>query len=177
MTVKNTDDPRDEAVSVTESQVIEFLEHWSLAEARISLVAYRENTVYRIDTTEGKTYALRVRRVGYRSDNEIISELDWTAMLAKEGLHVPLPIKASDGSRMVRVGQHRADLVTWLSGLHGFTSYRIDGQGLQDSNAQYGIRMRYWEKHLCGVNSGTVPSSMQSIQCCSLNFAKLPMKH
>lgn len=107
----------DETHAVTMQQVYAFLEHWSLAQAHPSFVAQRENTVYRVDTISNKSYALRIRRVGYRSDLEINSELEWMAMLAKEGLRVPVPVAASDGTHIVRIGKYRADLVTWLDGV------------------------------------------------------------
>lgn len=130
MTVKLPRDSADEAnservnpvgsdseiVGASMTQVSAFLEQWSLAQAHVSLVAHRENTVYRVDTAHGESYALRVRRAGYRSDGEISSELDWMAMLSKNGLCVPEPVTASDGSRLVSIGEFRADLVTWLSG-------------------------------------------------------------
>jgi len=106
----------DTNVGVPESQAYAFLEHWSLEKAHVSLAAHRENSVYRVDTPQGRSYALRIRRVGYRTDTELISELDWMTMLAKKGLRVPLPVAASDGSRMVCIGKDRADLVTWLNG-------------------------------------------------------------
>ncbi len=105
-----------EAASAAMTQVRAFLEHWSLANANITFIAHRENTVYRVDTVEGKSYALRIRRSGYRSDGEIHSELEWMAMLAREGMCVPMPVTTTDGTRLVSVNKHRADLVTWLSG-------------------------------------------------------------
>ena len=116
MTVKRTGDTANEGVGEPGSQVYAFLEHWSLTQAQVTLAAHRENTVYRVETSQGKCFALRLRRVGYRSDSEIISELDWIEMLAQEGMRVPVPISASDGSRIVCVGNYRADLVTWLDG-------------------------------------------------------------
>lgn len=105
-----------ETVDVTSTQLSAALEHWSLAVAHVTLAAHRENTVYRVETVEGKRYALRVRRAGHRTDAEIDSELDWMAMLAYEGLRVPMPIITNDGARVVRDGELRADLVTWLDG-------------------------------------------------------------
>ncbi len=112
----NTLDNDSENLGVTMNRVYAFLEHWSLSQSQVTLAATRENTVYRVDTTQGDSYALRIRRVSYRSDAEINSELDWMAMLSQEGLSVPVPVTASDGSRLVCIGEHRADLVTWLSG-------------------------------------------------------------
>jgi len=112
----NTVGSQFETLGVTMQQVYEFLEHWSLAQAHITHAATRENIVYRVDTEQGESFALRIRRVGYRSDVEISSELDWMAMLSQEGVHVPQPVSTSDGSRLAHVGMYRADLVTWLEG-------------------------------------------------------------
>ncbi len=92
------------------------LDQWELGETWISLVAQRENTIYSVQCSDASRYALRIRRVGYRSDAMIDSELDWMVMLAREGLRVPSPITTLKGQRVVRVGKHRADLVTWLDG-------------------------------------------------------------
>jgi len=54
----------DTNVGVPESQAYAFLEHWSLEKAHVSLAAHRENSVYRVDTPQGRSYALRIRRVG-----------------------------------------------------------------------------------------------------------------
>lgn len=105
-----------ETAGVSITQVHAFLQHWPLAQPQATLAATRENTVYRVDTVQGKSYALRIRRVGYRSDAEINSELDWMAMLARAGLHVPVPVTALNGARLVCIDEHRADLVTWLNG-------------------------------------------------------------
>jgi len=105
-----------ENLVVPMKQVYAFLEHWSLELASVTLAAHRENTVYRVDTVDSKSYALRIRRAGHRSDSEINSELDWMAMLAKQGLRVPVPVTASDGTRLVCIDEHRADLVTWING-------------------------------------------------------------
>lgn len=105
-----------EPQSLTMPQVRSILESWDLGQTQITLAAHRENTVYCVKTQSEKRYALRVRRTGHRSDAQIESELDWMAMLAREGMRVPLPVAAPGGYHLVRMGQHRADLVTWLDG-------------------------------------------------------------
>lgn len=93
-----------------------WLAAWELGEVQVGLVARRENTVYRIMTGDGASFALRVRRVGHRTGEEIDSELDWMTMLACENMRVPVPVTTREGRRTVRVGEQLADLVTWLGG-------------------------------------------------------------
>jgi Ser/Thr protein kinase RdoA (MazF antagonist) len=118
-------------MDMTSKQVSAVLEHWPLTKTHVTLTAHRENTVFRVDTADGKSYALRLRRAGYRSDAEIESELDWMAMLAHEGLHVPMPVTTIEGSRVVREGELCADMVTWLEG----RSLGKSGEPLELGNA------------------------------------------
>ena len=63
---------------------------WDITEAKVSLVAARENHVYRIDHSAG-TLALRLHRQNYRTNKQLLAELDWMAWLAQSGLSVPTP--------------------------------------------------------------------------------------
>ena len=49
---------------------------WGLEDAKVTLAAERENSVYRMEH-DGDTFALRLHRVGYRSEEELKAELDW----------------------------------------------------------------------------------------------------
>ena len=71
--------------------------HWSLGDAPITLVAARENQVYRVDHTNGPA-ALRLHRPGYRTNAEINSELQWMAMLAENSIAVPTPLAGTDNT-------------------------------------------------------------------------------
>ena len=52
------------------------LDRWALTAPVMVLAAHRENKVYRVEATEG-TFALRYHRPGYRTDAELLSELQW----------------------------------------------------------------------------------------------------
>jgi Ser/Thr protein kinase RdoA (MazF antagonist) len=52
------------------------------------------NTTFRIDTTDGKRYVLRIHRSGLRSPEEIRSEMTWLAFLNQNGFIVPSPVVA-----------------------------------------------------------------------------------
>ncbi|MFT6022428.1 MAG: Ser/Thr protein kinase RdoA (MazF antagonist) [Ascidiaceihabitans sp.] len=89
--------------------------HWGLGDAPITLIAARENQVFRVETIDGPT-ALRLHRPGYRQANELRSELQWMAMLAQNGIPVPHPFAALDGSQILVHGDTVVDLLSWLKG-------------------------------------------------------------
>lgn len=91
------------------------LARWGLAGAKVTLIAARENAVYRVDAADG-ALALRLHRKGYRSDAELAAELDWMAVLSKSGLSVPTPIKSISQSHLEVVDDIQVDVLTWLDG-------------------------------------------------------------
>jgi Ser/Thr protein kinase RdoA (MazF antagonist) len=88
---------------------------WGLGQAALRFVAGRENQVYRVSDTAGD-HALRIKRPGYRSTEELESELQWMAALAQAGLVVPRPVPSLHGRLLEAVGGHQVDLLTWLPG-------------------------------------------------------------
>lgn len=88
---------------------------WGLDPAQVSLVARRENEVWRAEGPGGP-YALRLHRPGYRTEAELRSELDWMAMLAGGGLTVPRPIRSGNGRFVEMVDGTAIDLLTWMPG-------------------------------------------------------------
>ncbi|NOD30292.1 phosphotransferase [Ruegeria atlantica] len=97
-------------------QIVEHaLSLWGLADGQASLVAARENRVYRVQA--GQTaYALRLHRKGLRTDAELRSELQWMAVLGKNGVRVPTPVAASDGRYLHLVEGIQVDMLDWLPG-------------------------------------------------------------
>ena len=92
------------------------LARWDLDRAYLTLVATRENRVFRVDRGS-EQYALRLHRPGYRSNTELQSELDWMEALEAGGIRVPRPVAARDGTLLQEVGGLQADLLTWLDGV------------------------------------------------------------
>lgn len=88
---------------------------WGLQEAGISFVAGRENRVFRVRSTAGD-FALRLKRPGYRSDAELLSELQWLEAMHRAGLHVPCPVPSQQGRLLESVAGQRVDLLSWLPG-------------------------------------------------------------
>lgn len=88
---------------------------WQLDPAHITLAAQRENIVFRADTPKGR-FALRQHRAGYRSDAQLLSELDWMAHLAAHGLAVPQPERSIRGNYVETIEGVQYDVLSWLPG-------------------------------------------------------------
>lgn len=101
---------------MTNSSLKDALQLWNLSGSSPDLLAERENRVYAVSHGDQK-YALRLHRPGYRSLNELRSELAWMKYLSQQGLHVPTPIATADGQLIPKVGDSHASLLTWLDGV------------------------------------------------------------
>lgn len=88
---------------------------WGLDGAGCTFVAGRENRVYRVASAQGD-YALRIKRPGYRDEQELTSELLWLGAMDSAGLHVPRPLRSRNGRLLERVGSNFVDVVSWLPG-------------------------------------------------------------
>ncbi len=97
-------------------QTIEIaLARWGLQGASYSLIAQRENQVFRVETQQQR-FALRFHRPGYRSDGELASELAWTRMLSQAGLAVPKVLPSVAGQLLETLDGWQIDLLDWLDG-------------------------------------------------------------
>lgn len=86
---------------------------WGLQDCPATLIAARENQVFRVETPD-RTLVLRLHRMGYRSQAELTSELDWMAELTRAGVPVPQPIPAQAGARCIEVQGQLVDMLTFL---------------------------------------------------------------
>ncbi len=88
---------------------------WPIKVRKISLAAHRENAVYRVESEEG-VFALRLHRLGYRSDDELNSEMEVMAALSRAGLSLPVPLQNRRGLFLAHCEGVQATVLTWLSG-------------------------------------------------------------
>ena len=88
---------------------------WGLEDAKTVLIAARENSVFRVDHPSG-VFALRLHRQGYRTNEQLISELNWMAWLSQSGLSVPVPKTSSDGSHLQIIDDVQVDVLSWITG-------------------------------------------------------------
>ena len=130
-------EPRWAELSDTLTQALPL---WGLRGFAATLVAARENLVYRIDAPQ--PLALRLHRRGMRSAAQLVSELEWMAALAERGLSVPCPHPALSGALCHDVDGQIVDVLGWLDGVpmclgghlnplvDGLTAYHALGQAM-----------------------------------------------
>lgn len=88
---------------------------WGHETAVCTFVAGRENRVYHVRTDSGD-FALRLKRPGYRTRAELLSELQWLEAMDRAGLSVPQPQPSLSGALLEEVDGLQVDLIGWLSG-------------------------------------------------------------
>ena len=99
------------------------LPHWGLAPNHVELVSRSENTVFRVDMSDGRRYALRIHRPGYHTLPELESELLWTQALNEAGIRVPVGVRTLDGPGYATIptpdgeSSRAVGLVNWLEGV------------------------------------------------------------
>ena len=91
------------------------LDLWGMQDADCTFVAGRENRVYKVKQAD-RVFALRFKRPGYHSYDELVSELQWLAEMDRAGLHVPEPLASRNGNLLEKIDGHFVDLVSWLDG-------------------------------------------------------------
>lgn len=87
---------------------------WGFDPETVRLAAQRENAVYRVD--QGRGFALRLHRPGYRTGAELSSELQWMSALAEQGMSVPLAYPSRLGALIEIVEGVQVDVISWLPG-------------------------------------------------------------
>ncbi len=99
------------------------LNHWDIEVSGMNLVMASENIVYRVDTSAGDSYALRIHRPGYHSMDELLSENQWTSALSSAGISVPRPYATKSGSAYLTIALDSSS-ETRVVGLSGWMSGR-----------------------------------------------------
>jgi acetylornithine/succinyldiaminopimelate/putrescine aminotransferase/Ser/Thr protein kinase RdoA (MazF antagonist) len=93
---------------------------WGIDGANLEIVKHRENTVFKISTSAGQRFALRIHQEGLHSDAALNSELSWMRALRSDGFPVPEIIPANDGSLFVGVNNEdvsrNCSLLEWVDG-------------------------------------------------------------
>ena len=93
------------------------LARYGLEGATATLCNVSENHTYKVER-DGRAYALRIHRPGYRTAHQIASELDWVDALRDDGaIETPAAIAATTGERVVDLGSHNVVMFDWLPGI------------------------------------------------------------
>lgn len=99
------------------------LPEWHVHVSKLELVSRSENVVFRVDATDGQTYALRVHRPGYHTLAELESEPLWTAALNEAGIGAPIAKRTRAGGHYAAVEVpgtreiRHVGLVPWFEGV------------------------------------------------------------
>lgn len=112
-----TDDPHlEQIVDLARAA----LPDWGIGDARLEIVKHRENTVFKVTTTDGRSYALRIHQPGLHSKEAIRSELTWMQVLKAQDFPVPAVIPAENGELVmavrVDVEERYCSLLEWVDG-------------------------------------------------------------
>ena len=112
------------------------LDAYELDDPRIALIAHRENTTFRVTTSTGREYLLRVHRPhrhgrGVDSSAAVRSELEWlVALRANTSLAVPDPVRTVEGELSTKCsadgvdGSRVCSLLRWMRGQNRTKSAR-----------------------------------------------------
>lgn len=101
------------------------LAHYDLDVVHVRLITNDTNGIFRVDTSDGARYAVRVGLGGGigHSTGEVLAETEWLAALAAEtDLPVPVPVTTRDGAPFVTVEVPRVPdprnvvVFSWLDG-------------------------------------------------------------
>jgi len=101
------------------------LAHYALDVVRVRLITNETNGIFRVDTSDGARYAVRVGLgggIGHSTD-EVLAETEWLAALAAASeLTVPVPLLTRDGDPFVTVevpgvpDPRNVVVFSWLAG-------------------------------------------------------------
>lgn len=98
------------------------LSYWGLKPYKMELVSRNENTVFELNMSDGRAYALRIHRPEYHTLWELESELIWTQLLKDAGVSVPIGLRTLDGPGIATVvtpdgtSSRAVGLVEWIDG-------------------------------------------------------------
>ncbi len=102
---------------------LEALKNYDLDVADVRLITNEYNGIFRLETTGGERWILRVCRPGERTPDEILSEMEWLAALRRDtDMIVPKPLETREGKLTCRVAvpgvpETRTCVVfSWLDG-------------------------------------------------------------
>jgi Ser/Thr protein kinase RdoA (MazF antagonist) len=99
------------------------VEHYDISVASVRLINAGFNFTYRVQTTSGEKYALRLNINSRRSIENLSGEVSWTSALARDSqVRVPVPQHTRDGELFMVLDDQRMErevpavLYSWLPG-------------------------------------------------------------
>jgi Ser/Thr protein kinase RdoA (MazF antagonist) len=91
-------------VSVLRQAALVALAEYPLRVARVRLLLHAYNTTFRVDTTDGRRFALRLNTGSRKTAQGLRAEMSWLAALALDtDLRIPVPLRTNDGRLFTEV--------------------------------------------------------------------------
>jgi Ser/Thr protein kinase RdoA (MazF antagonist) len=111
----------------------------------LRLINHSENETFRIDTADGKSFALRIHREGYHTRASIASELAWVIDLRAAGVvTTPRPVAALDGELIQLVQTRHVVLFEWEQGWE--PAIGEDLAALGEAAARMHLHVMQWQR-------------------------------
>ncbi len=115
------------------------------AVSSLRLINHSENETYRVDTLDGKSFALRVHRDGYHTRAAIASELAWLIDLRASGVvTTPRPVAGRDGEFIQVVHQRHVVLFEWERGREPLVGEDLSALG--EAAARMHLHVMQWRR-------------------------------
>src|SRR5437870_10277118 len=142
------------------------LGEYDLAVKRVRPVANGLNTLFRVETEAGETYALRISHPTWRTDEDLTSELLWLEALARDTeIGAPVPVRSRRGDPMTWAAaegvpeRRRCVLMSWIPGanlIERLTEPHLRQLGelaarLHDHAARFSPPCGFTERRLQGI--------------------------
>ncbi|MCK5665323.1 MAG: phosphotransferase [Thiotrichaceae bacterium] len=128
------------------------LRHWKLGIGNVQFISLCENITYRVESTKGEAFVLRLHRPGYHNLQRLKSELCWADALCTVGINAPIAIPTREGNLHALINseeEHYASLLKWVEGptLGHTMEERNDAQYSKESYEQLGEIMASLHLH------------------------------
>jgi Ser/Thr protein kinase RdoA (MazF antagonist) len=122
------------------------LAFYDLAEVtNCALANISENATYRVDTSDGKSFALRIHREGYHTRVAIASELAWLIDLREKGVvTTPRPVAGRDGEFIQLVHSRHVVLFKWEQGREPAFGENLEALG--EAAARMHLHVVQWQR-------------------------------
>lgn len=136
-------------------------------EGELTFVKYRENWVFRIDQASG-SHAVRVHRLGYRTDAELREELDLITWLRHADVPVPVLRRTLDAEPFCHVPDddgdlYQVDMLAWVDGGEplGDIGAAFTGEAVIDPEMFYRLGVLMAQLHTATTSLGSTRSSLR----------------
>jgi Ser/Thr protein kinase RdoA (MazF antagonist) len=122
---------------------------------QVKLINLSENATYKVTTSDGRRWALRIHRDGYHSRTAIASELAWMIDIRTTGVALtPMPVKGRDGEIIQQVRhkqmpiQRNIVLFDWETGKEPRISENLSRpfEALGEVTARMHLHAKSWKR-------------------------------